>query len=116
MLHWIERTQEWILYAYPGVDSCSSFEIYGAYGSCNIIKHPPYSMEGFESKFPQEWESFDCSNGCQRKKRLDCESEYGFREVSGVKLPETRRSRHTTVNSHKKMSASGGMVVGVGLW
>nr|GEW06366.1 pentatricopeptide repeat-containing protein At2g13600 [Tanacetum cinerariifolium] len=75
LLHWIERTQEWILYADPGVDSCSSFEIYGAYGSCNIIKHPPYScMEGFEPKFPQEWESSDWSNGCQRKKRLDCEN------------------------------------------
>ncbi|GJW08441.1 hypothetical protein Tco_1570864 [Tanacetum coccineum] len=64
MLHWIERTQEWIVYADPGVDS-------------------------FEPKFPQEWETSDWSNGCQRKKRLDYRSENGFREVSGVKLPDT---------------------------
>ncbi|GJS72440.1 G-type lectin S-receptor-like serine/threonine-protein kinase [Tanacetum coccineum] len=95
MLHWIERTQEWIVYADPGVDSCSSFEICGAYGSCSISKHPPCScMEGFEPKFPQEWQSSDWSNGCQRKKPLDCGSEYEFREVSGVKLPDTRRSRY----------------------
>ncbi|GKA10499.1 G-type lectin S-receptor-like serine/threonine-protein kinase [Tanacetum coccineum] len=93
ILHWIERTQEWIVYADPGVDSCARFEICGAYGSCSMTKHPPCScMEGFEPKFPQEWQSSDWSNGCQRKKHLDCGSEYGFQEVSGVKLPDTRRS------------------------
>nr|GEX32329.1 putative S-locus glycoprotein domain-containing protein [Tanacetum cinerariifolium] len=50
MLHWIKRTQEWIVYADTGVDSCSSFEICGAYGSCSITKNPPCScMEAYSN-------------------------------------------------------------------
>ncbi|GKD34401.1 G-type lectin S-receptor-like serine/threonine-protein kinase [Tanacetum coccineum] len=49
-------------------------------------------MEGFESIIPQEWEASDWSKGCQRKVPLNCGSEYGFKRVSGVKLPDTRKS------------------------
>ncbi|GKC81634.1 G-type lectin S-receptor-like serine/threonine-protein kinase, partial [Tanacetum coccineum] len=73
-------------------DSCARFKLCGPYGSCSMNKHPLCScMEGFEQKFPQEWAASDWTNGCQRKKPLNCRSEYGFKKVSGVKLPDTRK-------------------------
>ena len=56
-------------------------------------RHPPCScMDGFEPKFPKEWEASDWSRGCRRKMPLNCGSEYGFKKVSGVKLADTCRS------------------------
>ncbi|GJS05066.1 G-type lectin S-receptor-like serine/threonine-protein kinase, partial [Tanacetum coccineum] len=92
-LHWIERIQDWIVYAETGGDICARFELCGLYGSCSMNRHPPCScMEGFEPIIPQEWEASDWSKGCQRKVPLNCGSEYGFKRVSGVKLPDTRKS------------------------
>nr|GEZ04275.1 G-type lectin S-receptor-like serine/threonine-protein kinase At4g27290 [Tanacetum cinerariifolium] len=69
VLHWIDRIQDWIVYTDTGGDIC------------------------FEPIFPQEWEASDWSRGCQRKMPLNCESsEYGFTKVSGLKLPDTRKS------------------------
>ncbi|KAI3816117.1 hypothetical protein L1987_15807 [Smallanthus sonchifolius] len=64
-----------------------------SYGSCSINKHPPCScIEGFEPKFPDEWNASDWSSGCKRKKPLDCGNADGFQKISRVKLPDTRFS------------------------
>ncbi|KAJ9554156.1 hypothetical protein OSB04_018201 [Centaurea solstitialis] len=90
---WIERTQEWVVYADVDADSCSRYAICGPYGSCNINKRPPCScIKGFEPKIPEEWKASDWSSGCQRKKPLNCGSGDGFRKISGVKLPDTQKS------------------------
>ncbi|KAJ9554439.1 hypothetical protein OSB04_018484 [Centaurea solstitialis] len=92
-MHWIERTQEWVVYTDIDADSCGRYAICGPYGSCNINKRPPCGcIKGFEPKIPEEWKASDWSSGCQRKKPLNCGSGDGFQKISGVKLPDTQRS------------------------
>ncbi|KAI3734773.1 hypothetical protein L6452_14252 [Arctium lappa] len=92
-MHWIERTQEWVVYADIDADSCGRYAICGPYGSCNINKRPPCScIKGFEPRIPEEWKASDWSSGCRRKRPLNCGSGDGFRKISGVKLPDTQRS------------------------
>ncbi|XP_024990475.1 G-type lectin S-receptor-like serine/threonine-protein kinase At4g27290 [Cynara cardunculus var. scolymus] len=92
-MHWIERTQEWVVYADVDADSCGRYAICGPYGSCNINRRPPCScIKGFEPRIPEEWKASDWSSGCQRKKPLNCGSGDGFQKISGVKLPDTQRS------------------------
>ncbi|KAK9059753.1 hypothetical protein SSX86_020457 [Deinandra increscens subsp. villosa] len=92
-LQWIERIKDWILYADTLVDSCDRFSLCGPYGICSINKHPPCScMQGFEPRNPEEWEVSDWVSGCKRKKPLDCKSGDWFWKITGVKLPDTRRS------------------------
>ncbi|KAJ9554616.1 hypothetical protein OSB04_018661 [Centaurea solstitialis] len=92
-MHWIERTQEWVVYADIDSDNCGRYAICGPYGSCNVNKRPPCScIKGFEPTIPEEWKESDWSSGCQRKKPLSCGSADGFRRISGVKFPDTQRS------------------------
>ncbi|KAJ9554438.1 hypothetical protein OSB04_018483 [Centaurea solstitialis] len=92
-MHWIERTQEWVVYADIDADNCGRYAICGPYGSCNIEKRPPCScIKGFEPRIPEEWKASDWSSGCQRKIPLNCESGDGFQRIPGVKLPDTQRS------------------------
>ena len=92
-LNWYERSKEWVVYANIVVDSCSHYGQCGPYGSCNIKVYPPCScMKGFEPKVPEEWEAGDWSSGCQRKTPLGCGTHDGFKKISGVKFPDTRRS------------------------
>ncbi|KAI3501975.1 hypothetical protein L1887_30005 [Cichorium endivia] len=94
-LNWIELTQEWVTYRNIVVDSCSRYGPCGPYGICAHIRSPPCScMEGFETKVPEEWNAGDWSSGCQRKKPLNCVTGDGFQKISGVKFPDTRRSRY----------------------
>ncbi|XP_071732905.1 G-type lectin S-receptor-like serine/threonine-protein kinase At4g27290 isoform X2 [Rutidosis leptorrhynchoides] len=94
ILHWIERIQEWLVYADASVDSCGRFALCGPYGSCSINTHPPCGcMEGFEPKNQQQWDASDWSSGCKRKKALNCGNTDGFRKIAGgVKVPDTRKS------------------------
>nr|GFB91239.1 G-type lectin S-receptor-like serine/threonine-protein kinase At4g27290 [Tanacetum cinerariifolium] len=73
LMHWIERTQEWAVYADTAVDGCDRFGLCGPYGSCSINKHPPCTcIKGFEPKTPKEWDASDWSSGCKHKKPLKC--------------------------------------------
>ncbi|KAK9064111.1 hypothetical protein SSX86_017983 [Deinandra increscens subsp. villosa] len=93
IMHWIERIQEWIVYADVEVDGCGRFALCGPYGSCSINKHPPCTcMEGFEPKNQEDWDASDWSGGCKRKNSLNCGNGDWFRKLSGVKVPDTRRS------------------------
>nr|GEV21142.1 G-type lectin S-receptor-like serine/threonine-protein kinase At4g27290 [Tanacetum cinerariifolium] len=93
IMHWIERIQEWAVYADLAVDSCGRFGVCGPYGSCSINKQPPCTcIKGFEPKNPKEWDASDWSSGCKRKKPLKCEHRDGFQKISRVKVPDTRRS------------------------
>nr|GFC41842.1 G-type lectin S-receptor-like serine/threonine-protein kinase At4g27290 [Tanacetum cinerariifolium] len=50
LMHWIERTQEWAVYADTAVDGCDRFGLCGPYGSCSINKHPPcHTFSPFDS-------------------------------------------------------------------
>ncbi|CAH1450556.1 unnamed protein product [Lactuca virosa] len=95
-LQWIKRTQEWVGYGNVLVDSCSRYGPCGPFGSCSIKSSLPCScLEGFEPKVPEEWNAWDWSNGCQRKKpldNLDCRTSDVFHKISGVIFPDTRGS------------------------
>ncbi|KAK9059752.1 hypothetical protein SSX86_020456 [Deinandra increscens subsp. villosa] len=92
-LQWVERLKDWIVYAETLGDSCDQFSLCGPYGMCSINNHPPCScMQGFEPRSPEEWEASDWASGCIRKKPLDCGSGDWFLKISGVKVPDTRRT------------------------
>ncbi|KAI3731014.1 hypothetical protein L1987_62197 [Smallanthus sonchifolius] len=91
ILHWIERIQDWIVYGDFKVDNCDLYAVCGPYGICSIDKHPPCTcMEGFEPRNPKEWDVSDWSSGCKRTTPLNCGD--GFRKITGVKVPDTRKS------------------------
>ncbi|XP_076960448.1 G-type lectin S-receptor-like serine/threonine-protein kinase At4g27290 [Bidens hawaiensis] len=95
IMHWIERTQEWIVYSDLAVDNCDLFAACGPYGSCNIDKRPPCTcIPGFQPRNSQEWDVSDWSSGCKRKKPLNCGDVNAdrFLKITGVKLPDTRRA------------------------
>ncbi|KAM0019287.1 putative non-specific serine/threonine protein kinase [Helianthus debilis subsp. tardiflorus] len=85
----------------PWDDTCDLYSLCGPYGICSINKHPPCScMDGFEPRNPDEWGASDWASGCICKMPLHCrngnESDNGngdgFWKISGVKVPDTRRS------------------------
>ncbi|KAI3683307.1 hypothetical protein L1987_83810 [Smallanthus sonchifolius] len=91
--HWIERIQDWIVYAEVAADTCDRFSICGPYGICSINKHPPCTcMQGFEPRNPEEWDASDWVSGCVRKTPLNCGNGDGFWKLTGVRVPDTRRS------------------------
>ncbi|KAI3734764.1 hypothetical protein L6452_14242 [Arctium lappa] len=92
-LNWIERTQKWVVYGNVLVDSCGRYGRCGPYGTCSISVYPPCRcMEGFEPRFPKEWNAADWSGGCHRKQPLRCENGDGFRKISGLNFPDTQHS------------------------
>ncbi|KAI3758085.1 hypothetical protein L6452_05633 [Arctium lappa] len=93
-MNWVNRSQSWfpILTVAP-IDSCSPYGVCGPYATCNPNNLPVCScMGGFEPKRPEEWNVSYWSSGCLRRTSLDCGSGDGFRRISGVKFPDTRRS------------------------
>ncbi|KAI3734768.1 hypothetical protein L6452_14247 [Arctium lappa] len=92
-LNWIERTQKWVVYGNVLVDTCGRYGRCGPYGTCSISVYPPCRcMEGFEPRFPKEWNAADWSGGCHRKQTLRCENGDGFRKISGLNFPDTQHS------------------------
>ncbi|XP_023757732.1 G-type lectin S-receptor-like serine/threonine-protein kinase At4g27290 isoform X1 [Lactuca sativa] len=93
MLHWNNRSQDWLVYTSGLIDSCGHYGICGPYGSCNTNTNPPCNcMEGFEPKSPEEWNIADWSNGCKLQSPLDCKAGDAFRKVIKMKFPDTRHS------------------------
>ncbi|KAI3793425.1 hypothetical protein L1987_36044 [Smallanthus sonchifolius] len=92
-LNWIDPSQGWIPYLAATVDSCAQYGLCGVNGICNINSSPACScMEGFEPRYPVQWNAGNWSGGCQREKPLNCGNEEGFQKLSGVKLPDTQNS------------------------
>jgi hypothetical protein len=48
-------------------------------------------LHGFVPEVPSEWDKTDWSSGCVRKIAPNCFRDE-FRKISGVKMPETRKS------------------------
>nr|GEU55744.1 apple-like protein [Tanacetum cinerariifolium] len=93
--NWINRTQSWSVFSTATLDNCATYGICGPYGVCNINNAPACScMEGFEPQHPEQWNVADWSSGCKRIKPLTCGNgdEDGFRNISGVKFPDTNNS------------------------
>ncbi|XP_055834143.1 G-type lectin S-receptor-like serine/threonine-protein kinase At4g27290 [Solanum dulcamara] len=94
-LTWVDRTKSWHLYLNIPLDTCDTYSLCGAYGSCVIDSSPVCGcLDKFVPKYPQQWEKGDWSEGCVRKTPIDCKKEHGFLKYSGIKLPDTNYSQY----------------------
>ncbi|XP_049365121.1 G-type lectin S-receptor-like serine/threonine-protein kinase At4g27290 isoform X4 [Solanum verrucosum] len=95
-LMWVNQTKTWLYLSLPP-NTCDTYSVCGAYGSCDIDHSPVCScLEKFVAKYPQQWEKGDWSNGCARRKPFDCNKEHVFLKYSGIKLPDTKYSQYNT--------------------
>ncbi|XP_059316847.1 G-type lectin S-receptor-like serine/threonine-protein kinase At4g27290 [Lycium ferocissimum] len=94
-LTWVDRTKSWHLYLNIPLDTCDTYRLCGAYGSCVIDSSPICGcLEKFVPKYPQQWETGDWSEGCVRRKPYHCNKEHVFLKYSGIKLPDTEHSQY----------------------
>ncbi|KAF5794668.1 putative protein kinase RLK-Pelle-DLSV family [Helianthus annuus] len=93
-LRWMDQIHDWAVHAIGALrDSCGGYGRCGPYGSCNGNRYPRCTcMAGFKPRVPDEWDRGNGSSGCERKRALDCGSGSGFKRISGVIFPDTRRS------------------------
>ncbi|KAM7498790.1 hypothetical protein LguiA_023204 [Lonicera macranthoides] len=90
---WNDRNQEWTVYLKIQIDNCDKYASCGAYGRCRIDNSPQCGcLEKFEPRYQNEWDWADWSNGCVRRKPLDCQKGDSFLKYTDVKLPDTRNS------------------------
>ncbi|CAL5341850.1 unnamed protein product [Camellia sinensis] len=91
---WINQKKGWVLYVNaPTTVSCNSYNLCGAYGSCDVDKSPVCGcLSKFVPKNLKDWNMTNWSGGCVRRTVLDCKNGDGFLQYSGVKLPDTRSS------------------------
>ncbi|XP_057528416.1 G-type lectin S-receptor-like serine/threonine-protein kinase At4g27290 [Amaranthus tricolor] len=88
---WNDKVNGWIQYLTTQLDSCDRFNLCGPYAICNINNSPVCGcLDGFKPKDPNAWETAYWNDGCVRSVKLECNSD-GFKKVSGLKLPDTRK-------------------------
>ncbi|KAK4484403.1 hypothetical protein RD792_006982 [Penstemon davidsonii] len=90
---WIDRTQGWVVYITSPTDNCDIYRLCGVYGSCHIANSPVCGcLNRFIPKNQQGWDRADWSEGCVRRKPLNCSNGDAFLKYSGIKLPDTQHS------------------------
>ncbi|KAL3503341.1 hypothetical protein ACH5RR_037790 [Cinchona calisaya] len=100
---WDNQARSWIIYLSTPDDTCDSYGLCGAYGSCDTRISPICEcLDKFSPKFPDKWNKGNWSNGCIRNVALDCQSGDGFIKYSGFKLPDTHNSSYNTNTSLKE--------------
>ncbi|KAJ0721820.1 putative protein kinase RLK-Pelle-DLSV family [Helianthus annuus] len=93
-LRWMDQIHDWAVHSIGTLtDSCGGYGLCGPYGSCSPNRYPPCTcIAGFKPRVPDEWDRGIGSSGCERKRDFDCGSGSGFKRISGVIFPDTRRS------------------------
>ncbi|XP_019152409.1 PREDICTED: uncharacterized protein LOC109149200 [Ipomoea nil] len=93
--NWVDN--QWQSYHSLPQDNCDQYGLCSPNGYCNIEKSPPCAcLDKFLPKDSQAWRRPDFSKGCVRRAALDCHenaSSDGFLKFSGIKLPDTKKSR-----------------------
>ncbi|OMP04567.1 hypothetical protein COLO4_09513 [Corchorus olitorius] len=90
-LVWSDGT--WKVYALVPRDQCDSYGLCGAYGSCIVSQSPVCQcLDGFKPKKPEKWSSMDWSEGCLRRKPMNCSNKDGFVKLKGIKVPDAAHS------------------------
>ncbi|XP_050247282.1 G-type lectin S-receptor-like serine/threonine-protein kinase At4g27290 isoform X4 [Quercus robur] len=80
----------WQFYLTMPIDQCDSYNLCGAYASCNIKRTPTCEcLEGFIPKSPNNWNKLDRIEGCIRRIPLAYNNTDGFRKYTGLNLPDT---------------------------
>ncbi|KAK4352232.1 hypothetical protein RND71_027750 [Anisodus tanguticus] len=92
---WEDQTKSWRLYLNIPLDTCDTYNLCGAYGSC-VIDNSTFCgcLEKFVPKYPQQWEKGNWSEGCIRRKPYHCNKENVFLKYLGIKLPDTKHSQY----------------------
>ncbi|KAJ0018339.1 hypothetical protein Pint_10800 [Pistacia integerrima] len=94
---WIEEKEEWMVPFWNPNTECDVYGMCGAFGSCDPLKKPICScLRGFEPKNVEEWNGGNWSDGCVRRRELQCErikktveagKEDGFLKLKMMKVP-----------------------------
>ncbi|KAJ7948532.1 receptor kinase 3 [Quillaja saponaria] len=90
---WNEGERNWKVFAFllPR-DYCDRYGACGPNGNCNGNSSPNCEcLRGFQSKFPERWNTMDYSEGCVRRKPLNCKND-GFVRYVDLKVPDTTYS------------------------
>ncbi|KAF8414032.1 hypothetical protein HHK36_002031 [Tetracentron sinense] len=86
---WNDRRLEWVVIFTLQKDSCDSYAICGAYGTCNINNGQICKcLKGFTPRSPQDYNALDWAGGCVPRSPVKCGSKEGFRKFTGIKLPD----------------------------
>ncbi|KAK1304627.1 Receptor-like serine/threonine-protein kinase SD1-8 [Acorus calamus] len=101
---WVEQQQVWTPAWETPNDQCDNYGKCGPNGVCNTSDiNVCDCLRGFKPKSEQEWYFRDWSDGCVRKRQLDCGGDV-FVAVSDVKVPDTSNS---TVDEEMSFDACG---------
>ncbi|KAM7257838.1 hypothetical protein ACFE04_013579 [Oxalis oulophora] len=83
-------TGTWYLNVQSHSQTCDRYRTCGSYGMCNDDNlHMCSCLDGFKPRNTREWEIGTRTGGCVRKTELHCPTD-GFRQISGVKVPDTK--------------------------
>ncbi|KAK1408517.1 hypothetical protein QVD17_40360 [Tagetes erecta] len=99
---WVEDAdaKKWQLHSTYGGGFCDSYNICGAYGSCNtgnVQRCLCLNDTQFVPRSQEDWEAADWSGGCVRRTQLSCTNgSEGFIRYFNVKLPDTHTSWFNT--------------------
>ncbi|XP_022716025.1 G-type lectin S-receptor-like serine/threonine-protein kinase At4g27290 isoform X2 [Durio zibethinus] len=89
-LTWTNHSNGWATMVTLQRDSCDRYESCGPYGKCYTDVPNCRCLSGFTPKSPENWRLIDWSDGCVRKRNLDCEND-GFVKYERMKLPDNSR-------------------------
>ncbi|KAK8648510.1 hypothetical protein V6N13_129260 [Hibiscus sabdariffa] len=101
-----KQSQSWLEIYFAPRDECDYYAVCGAYASCNTYNSPLLCtcLDGFEPKYPKEWDHLKWSGGCTRMTTLACRDSV-FTKYNGLKLPDTSNSSFDTNMSLKECQA-----------
>ncbi|XP_007025873.2 PREDICTED: G-type lectin S-receptor-like serine/threonine-protein kinase At4g27290 isoform X1 [Theobroma cacao] len=100
-LTWTNHSNEWALMVTLQRDSCDRYESCGPYGNCYADDPNCRCLRGFTPKSPESWRLIDWSDGCVRKRGLDCQNGDGFVKYDRMKLPD---NSHLVTNRNFSLS------------
>ncbi|GMH26907.1 hypothetical protein Nepgr_028750 [Nepenthes gracilis] len=87
--NWVPNSSVWNLYWSEPEDQCDDYNKCGSFGFCNASAlFVCQCLQGFEPKNQQAWALRVGSDGCERKTKLECQSD-GFQMFENMKVPRT---------------------------
>ncbi|XP_071697222.1 G-type lectin S-receptor-like serine/threonine-protein kinase At4g27290 [Rutidosis leptorrhynchoides] len=91
---WAEDSKNWIFSLKFPIDMCDTYNVCGAYGTCNVgpMQQTCACMDNkkFVPRNQKNWDQADWSGGCVRRTPLDCKNgSDDFIKYSNLKLPDT---------------------------
>ncbi|XP_068642647.1 G-type lectin S-receptor-like serine/threonine-protein kinase At2g19130 [Aristolochia californica] len=98
---WLKQSQKWILLWTRPNDQCEVYSVCGSFGVCYSKSLPSCRcVQGFQQRYPKQWNLSDWTGGCVRNKDLQCQKMSSVRGgqpdkfilLSNVRLPTNPQS------------------------